>query len=47
VLPPKSPDALGAGSVGPWEAGGISPFQLASGRRLAEAEGREYRAPGS
>lgn len=42
ALPPKSAEAVGAGSVGPWEAGGISPFQLASGRKLAEAEGREY-----
>jgi hypothetical protein len=29
-------------SVGPWEPGGISEFQLAAGRRQAEAEGREY-----
>jgi hypothetical protein len=33
---PKSPRALEAGSVGPREQGGISPFQLESGRRLAE-----------
>ena len=46
VLPPKSDEALGAGSVGPWDAGGISPFQLNAGRRLAEAEGREYTGPG-
>jgi hypothetical protein len=30
------------GSVGPWEPGGISEFQLAAGRKQAEAEGREY-----
>ena len=47
LLPPKSDDAVRAGSVGPWEAGGISPFQLNSGRRLAEAEGRDYVAPGA
>lgn len=46
ALPPKSESALRAGSVGPWESGGISPFQLNAGRVLAEAEGREYRAPG-
>jgi hypothetical protein len=46
MLPSKSKEALVAGSVGPWEAGGISPFQLNSGRKLAEAEGREYVGPG-
>jgi hypothetical protein len=46
VLPPKAAGAVHAGSVGPWDAGGISPFQLAAGRRLAETEGREYRTPG-
>jgi len=38
----KSPEAIAAGSVGPWEAGGISPFQLASGRTMAEHDGRAY-----
>jgi hypothetical protein len=38
----KSDAALDAGSVGPWEAGGISPYQYEAGRRKAEAEGREY-----
>ncbi|HMD46327.1 MAG TPA: hypothetical protein VKG43_09215 [Acidimicrobiales bacterium] len=38
----KSPAALAAGSVGPWEAGGISPFQQAAGRSMAEAGGRPY-----
>jgi hypothetical protein len=46
MLPPKSAEAIGAGSVGPWEAGGISPFQLNSGRKLAAAERREYVGPG-
>ena len=38
----KSEAAVEAGSVGPWEAGGISPFQCAAGRRRAEATGRVY-----
>jgi hypothetical protein len=38
----KSPAALESGSVGPWEVGGISPFQQNSGRKLAEAEDRPY-----
>jgi hypothetical protein len=45
MLPPKSPEALVSGSVGPWDAGGISPFQLNAGRKLAAAEGREYAGP--
>jgi hypothetical protein len=36
AMPPKSAEALTAGSVGPWQPGGISPFQLAAGRRMAE-----------
>lgn len=43
----KSSAAVAAGSVGPWERGGISPFQLESGRRLAESEGRPYDANGA
>ncbi len=39
----KSRDALRAGSVGPWEPGGITEYQLGSARRAAEREGREYR----
>ena len=46
-LLPKSLKALEAGSVGPWEPGGISPFQYASGPELAEAEGRPYNAFGA
>jgi hypothetical protein len=46
ILPVKSEEALRAGSVGPWDAGGISPYQVNSGRKLAAAEGREYRGPG-
>jgi len=46
-LPPKAPDAVAAGSPGPWEPGGISPFQLANGRAAAEAEGRPYDSYGA
>lgn len=46
-LPEKSDAAVAAGSVGPWEPGGISPYQWESGRRLAEAEGRPYEAYGA
>ena len=38
----KSPEAVAAGSVGPWDPGGISPFQLNAGRELAERQGRPY-----
>jgi hypothetical protein len=41
-LPPKDREALAAGSRGPWEPGGISPFQFSAGRALAGAEGRAY-----
>ena len=43
----KGPKAVAAGSVGPWVRGGISPFQLGSGRDLAAREGREYEAYGA
>jgi len=38
----KSPAAVTAGSVGPWEPGGISPFQARAGQAQADAEGRAY-----
>jgi hypothetical protein len=38
----KSTRATTAGSVGPWEPGGISPFQVNSGRELAARLGRTY-----
>jgi hypothetical protein len=41
-LLPKDPDAVAAGSRGPWEPGGISPFQFNAGRTAAETEGRPY-----
>ncbi len=43
----KSPEAVGAGSVGPWQAGGISPFQLAAGQELALERGRGYDSHGA
>ncbi|MEZ0068033.1 hypothetical protein ABIA32_004057 [Streptacidiphilus sp. MAP12-20] len=46
-LPPKHDEALAAGSVGPWDRGGISPFQQKSGRAQADAEGRPYLSYGA
>jgi hypothetical protein len=46
-LIPKSQEALDAGSVGPWEPGGISPFQMNAGRELAAKSGRPYDAHGA
>jgi hypothetical protein len=46
-LRPKSPEALAAGSVSPWEPGGISEFQLRSGRAQAERENRPYDSYGA
>lgn len=39
---PKSPRAIDAGSVGPWERGGMSAYQYEAGRAAATAAGREY-----
>jgi hypothetical protein len=44
---PKSDGALEAGSVGPWEPGGISPYQAGSGAAQAEAEDRPYESYGA
>ena len=41
-VPAKSPKAVAAGSVTPWEPGGISPFQYQHGREVAEQHGRAY-----
>jgi len=46
-LPAKAPEAIAAGSRGPWEPGGISPFQWKAGHALAESEGRRYDAYGA
>jgi hypothetical protein len=39
---PKDPRALDLGSVGPWEPGGISPYQWGSGQAKAERDDRPY-----
>lgn len=44
---PKSEEAVADGSVGPWEAGGISPFQLDAGQARARDEGRAYQSFGA
>ncbi len=44
---PKSDEAIAAGSVGPWQPGGISPFQERAGHELADREGRPYEAYGA
>jgi hypothetical protein len=41
-LRPRSAGAVAAGSAAPWEPGGISPFQLSSGREAAARAGRPY-----
>ncbi|UFS98193.1 ubiquinone biosynthesis protein COQ4 [Nocardia huaxiensis] len=41
-LVPKSGSAITAGSVGPWQPGGITPYQLNSAKTAAETEGRPY-----
>jgi hypothetical protein len=41
-LPPKSIESIAAGSVGPWDRGGISAFQARAGVALAESQGRPY-----
>jgi hypothetical protein len=46
-VPPKDPGAADAGSVGPWEPGGISPFQFRAGQDQARAAGRPYEAFGA
>lgn len=46
-LRPKSPEAIAAGSVSPWAAGGISPFQLKAGRAMAAEQDREYASYGA
>jgi hypothetical protein len=43
----KGPAALAAGSVGPWEPGGISEHQDGTGRAAAERDGRPYESYGA
>lgn len=44
---PKREAAERAGSVGPWEPGGISEFQWAAGEALAQAQDRPYEPYGA
>jgi hypothetical protein len=44
---PKSERAVEAGSIGPWEPGGMSPFQHAAGVAMAERDGRTYDSHGA
>jgi hypothetical protein len=44
---PKAPGAIEQGSVGPWEPGGISPFQWQAGQTLARSRGRRYESFGA
>jgi hypothetical protein len=43
----KDPRAIEAGSVTPWELGGISPFQYRAGNRVADEAGRPYDSYGA
>jgi hypothetical protein len=43
----KSDEALAAGSRGPWESGGISPYQVQAGTTLAVQSGRPYDSYGA
>ncbi len=44
---PKSADAISAGSVGPRDPGGISPFQFHAGQQLADQLGVPYDSYGA
>jgi hypothetical protein len=46
-LVPKAEAAVAAGAVGPWERGGISPFQMNAGHELAAERGVPYDAHGA
>jgi hypothetical protein len=46
-VPEKSAAAIAAGSVGPWQPGGISPYQLGAGQALAARLGVPYDAFGA
>jgi hypothetical protein len=43
----KSAAAIAAGSVGPWDPGGISEYQERTGRQLAEDRGEPYESFGA
>ena len=44
---PKSPEAVAAGSSGPWQPGGISEFQYTSAAERAARAGLTYRSHGA
>ncbi len=44
---PKSHAAVEAGSVGPWQPGGISPFQIHAGEDVAARLGHAYDSYGA
>jgi len=44
---PKSAAAIDAGSVGPWDPGGISEYQERTGRQLARDRGETYESFGA
>jgi hypothetical protein len=46
-LPAKSPRATAAGSVGPWDPGGISEYQLNLGQMRARESGGTYESWGA
>jgi hypothetical protein len=43
----KSAKATSSGSVTPWQAGGISPYQFEHGRLACEAAGHRYESYGA
>jgi hypothetical protein len=43
----KAADAIESGSAGPWDPGGISAFQVRSGRALAQSQARSDEAYGA
>ena len=46
-VPDKSPRAIEAGSVGPWQPGGISPYQFSLGARTAKKARRPFETWGA
>jgi hypothetical protein len=46
-VPEKDSRAVDAGSVTPWEPGGISPYQYAAGQKAAADAGREFDSYGA
>jgi len=46
-VPAKADEACASGSVGPWEPGGISPYQIKAGMAQADREARPYDAYGA